>query len=391
LTTRRSPPVFGAHLERDGVRFRLWAPDCSAVTLSVEGPEIAGDFPLERDGEGWCERFVGGVGTGARYCYQIDGNLRVPDPASRFQPDDLHRASEIVDPADFVWQCRDWRGRRWEEAVIYELHVGTLSPEGTFRLVEKRLGALVELGVTAIELMPVADFPGRHDWGCNGALPFAPDSSYGRPEDLKALIDAAHRRGLMVLLDVVYNHFGPEGNYLHVYAKRFYDAERHTPWGAAINFDGPASRWVREFFIENAVYWLSEYRFDGLRLDHVDGLFEPKQYLHRLQNRFREPRGFRNGAGEPRRSSTSSSRRSWRCTNRSPRSGRSRARLGTNFSIASTACSSIPAAKRDRPSATRRSSAKCRRSTRQPISAGSWRWSKSWPVNCGFSPTKSTI
>ena len=272
MATACKQPVFGAHLCDGGARFRLWAPDCQEIALCLEGPDVTAELPLVRDGGGWCERFVEGVRAGGRYRYRIDGDLKVPDPASRFQPDDVHGASEIINPGGYAWRCNAWRGRPWNEAVIYELHIGTFSPEGTHAGVESRLDALVEIGITAIELMPVADFPGARDWGYDGVLLFAPDSRYGRPEDLKALIDAAHARGLMVLLDVVYNHFGPEGNYLHVYARRFFDAERHTPWGAAINFDGADSRWVREFFIENAVYWLDEYRFDGLRLDAVHAI-----------------------------------------------------------------------------------------------------------------------
>ena len=161
--------------------------------------------------------------------------------------------------------------------MIYELHVGTFSPEGTFTGLMERLDYLVELGVTAIELMPVADFPGARNWGYDGVLPYAPDSRYGRPNDLKALIQAAHAKGLMVLLDVVYNHFGPEGNYLHVYAKEFFTERHHTPWGAAINFDGSGSREVREFFIHNALYWLHEYHFDGLRLDAVHAIADDSE------------------------------------------------------------------------------------------------------------------
>ena len=173
------------------------------------------------------------------------------------------------------WACTDWRGRPWEEVVLYELHVGAFTPEGTFRAAINGLDYLVELGVTAIELMPVADFPGARDWGYDGAALFAPDAVYGRPEDLKALIDAAHARGLMVFLDVVYNHFGPEGNYLGVYAKRFFDETVHTPWGAAIAFSGKSSGVVRQFFIENALYWLNEFRFDGLRFDAVHAIKDP--------------------------------------------------------------------------------------------------------------------
>jgi malto-oligosyltrehalose trehalohydrolase len=282
--------AFGAHLEGTGVRFRLWAPDCQSVSLCIEGPDRQPELPLTVDREGWWEVFLEGAGPGTRYRYRIDGDLRVPDPASRFQPDDLHGASEIIDPLTFVWNCTDWRGRPWEEAVVYELHVGTFTPEGTYRGVIDRLDALVELGVTAIELMPVAQFPGAHDWGYNGALLFAPASQYGRPEDLKALIDAAHARGLMVMLDVVYNHFGPVGNYLYVYARRFFNADRHTPWGAAIDFEGPSSLWVREFFVQNAIYWLGEFRFDGLRFDAVHAIDDqsPRHFLEEMGQRVRQ-------------------------------------------------------------------------------------------------------
>jgi malto-oligosyltrehalose trehalohydrolase len=188
----------------------------------------------------------------------------VPDPASRYQPDDVHGPSVIVDPRSYAWQARAWRGRPWHEAVLYELHVGAFTPEGDFDGVRRRLDRLARLGVTAIELMPLAEFPGRRNWGYDGVLPFAPDACYGTPERLKALVDAAHERELMMFVDVVYNHFGPDGNYLGVYAPPFFTERRHTPWGAAIDF---SQRPVRDFFIHNALYWLREYRFDGLRLD----------------------------------------------------------------------------------------------------------------------------
>lgn len=263
---------FGAELLSEGVRFRLWAPDCQSVSLCLEGPQAPSEAPMQRSKSGWYETVVAEAGPGTRYRFRIDGDLRVPDPASRFQPDDIHGASEVVDPASYPWQNDSWEGRPWEETILYELHVGTFSPEGSYRGVIDRLDYLVDLGVTAIELMPLADFPGKRDWGYNGAYPYAPDASYGRPEDLKALIDAAHGRGLMVFLDVVYNHFGPEGNYLHAYAKRFFDEDRHTPWGAAISFDKPDSAAVRDFYIHNALYWIGEYRFDGLRLDAVHAI-----------------------------------------------------------------------------------------------------------------------
>jgi malto-oligosyltrehalose trehalohydrolase len=196
----------------------------------------------------------------------------VPDPASRYNPQDVHEASMVVDPGAFEWPDQDWRGRPWEEAVIYELHVGAFTPEGTFNAAIERLDYLARLGVTAIELMPVADFPGGRNWGYDGVLPFAPDASYGSPEDLKSLVAAAHARGMMVLLDVVYNHFGPEGNYLSAYAPQFFNPAHVTPWGAAINFDGGHSRVVRDFFVHNALYWFGEFNLDGLRLDAVHAI-----------------------------------------------------------------------------------------------------------------------
>lgn len=223
------------------------------------------------EGDGWRELVVEAP-AGTRYRYRVDGKLEVPDPATRFNPGDVHGASEVVAPEAFEWPDGSWRGRPWEEAIVYELHVGTFSPEGTFAGVEARLDYLAGLGVTAVELMPVADFPGKRGWGYDGVLPFAPDTAYGRPEDLKRLVAAAHARRLMVFLDVVYNHFGPDGNYLHVYAKRFFTERHHTPWGAAINFDDTGSRTVRDFFIHNALYWLEEFHLDGLRLDAVHAI-----------------------------------------------------------------------------------------------------------------------
>jgi 1,4-alpha-glucan branching enzyme/maltooligosyltrehalose trehalohydrolase len=272
VAARRFDMPFGAQLTRDGVRFRLWAPGCDRVGLCLGDSEHEAVLPMAALGDGWFGLDVPGAGAGTRYRYAVNDGLRVPDPASRFNPDDVHAASEVIAPAAFDWHDGAWRGRPWEAAVVYELHVGTFSPQGTFAGVAERLDYLAELGVTAIELMPVADFPGARNWGYDGVLPFAPDSRYGRPEDLKALVQAAHAKGLMVLLDVVYNHFGPEGNYLHVYARPFFSERHHTLWGAAINFDGPDSRTVREFFIHNALYWLTEYHFDGLRLDAVHAI-----------------------------------------------------------------------------------------------------------------------
>jgi maltooligosyltrehalose trehalohydrolase len=260
---------FGAEHRANGTtRFRLWAPGAAAVELDPDSAREHARLAMERNAEGWHE-LTTAAPAGARYRFVVGEGLQVPDPASRFNPDDVHGASEIVDPLAYRWRCPDWRGRPWHEAVVYELHIGAFTQEGTFAAAARRLRVLAELGVTAVELMPVADFPGARNWGYDGVLPFAPDASYGRPEDLKALVDSAHELGLMALLDVVYNHFGPEGNYLHAYCREFFNPKHRTPWGAAINFDGPRARTVRDFFIHNALFWIEEYRFDGLRLDAI--------------------------------------------------------------------------------------------------------------------------
>ncbi len=251
---------FGAEVDpQGGVFFRLWAPTAELVELCLEGDQESGPaIPILAAENGWYRRHLPEAGPGSRYRFRINGEILVPDPASQCQADDVHGASEVVDPAAFSWPDDGWMGRPWEETVLYELHVGAFTPEGTFRAVEERLDYLAELGVTAIKLMPVADFPGASNWGYDGVLPFAPDRSYGRPEDLKRLVSAAHARDLMVFLDVVYNHFGPEGNYLHLYNAPFFTERHHMPWGAAINYDGPESRVMRDFFIHNALYWLEE-------------------------------------------------------------------------------------------------------------------------------------
>lgn len=268
---------FGAEILEPGrTRFRLWAPAASDVTLVLARQGGAEPMPMAAARGGWWE-LVAAAPAHTRYRYRIDGGREVPDPASRFNPDDVHGPSQVVDPTAFEWGDGDWRGRPWEQAVLYELHVGTFSPSGTFAGVEQRLDYLAELGVSAINLMPIADFPGKRGWGYDGVLPYAPDAAYGRPETLKHLIAAAHARGLMVILDVVYNHFGPEGNYLSLYAPRFFSDRHHTPWGAAISFDSPDSRTVRDFFIHNALYWLEEYHLDGLRLDAVNAIIDESE------------------------------------------------------------------------------------------------------------------
>lgn len=262
---------FGCERGTDGrFCFRLWAPALPRLVLELRCGEQWRSVPMEPRSGGWHWHCSDCAQPGDLYRFVLADGMRVPDPASRFQPFDVHGPSEVVDAAAFAWQDDGWRGRPWHEAVFYELHVGSFSPRGDFAGVEARLDALCELGITAIELMPVADFPGRWNWGYDGVLLFAPDSRYGRPEELKSLVQAAHARGLMLFLDVVYNHFGPEGNYLHCYAPGFFDPAHHTPWGAGIAFCAAQGSVVREFFIQNAFFWLEEYGFDGLRLDAVD-------------------------------------------------------------------------------------------------------------------------
>jgi maltooligosyltrehalose trehalohydrolase len=269
---------FGAEAQAGGgVRFRFWAPGARSIDLSIGNRMI----PLVPQPDGWYEYVDPQAGPGTRYRYRIDGELLVPDPASRFQPEDVDGPSEVIDPHAYKWSDHAWHGRPWREAAIYELHIGTFTPEGSYAGAAKKLKALVDLGITAIELMPLADFAGKRNWGYDGVLPYAPDSAYGRPEDLKALIDAAHGLGLMVLLDVVYNHFGPKGNYLPRYAPQFFTERHQTPWGAAIDFSNDL---VRKFFVHNVLYWLQEYRFDGLRFDAVHAIIDesPRHILDEI-------------------------------------------------------------------------------------------------------------
>ena len=270
---------WGATLLPDGsrTRFRVWAPDASGgCELEIEGRAPEEMRPL---GDGWFEAEAP-VGAGARYRYRVSPDLAVPDPASRLQAGDVHGPSVVVDPRAFEWRNAGWRGRPWHETVLYEVHAGAM---GGFKGVREALPRLRDLGVTAVELMPINDFPGERNWGYDGVLPYAPDTAYGTPDELKALVDAAHGLGLMVFLDVVYNHFGPDGAYLHAYAKPFFDEGVHTPWGAAIDFKKAP---VRDFFEDNALFWLDEYRFDGLRFDAVHAIAE-KDWLDTLAARVR--------------------------------------------------------------------------------------------------------
>jgi malto-oligosyltrehalose trehalohydrolase len=256
---------WGAELVEGGARFRLWAP--SQQRLSLRPAQGGADLPMTEAGEGWFELTTDAVRPGEGYSFVLADGMAVNDPAARAQVDGVNGPSLLVDPRAYEWGTGDWKGRPWEETVFYELHTGTFSPEGTFDGIRRRLDHFVETGITCVELLPVAQFGGNRGWGYDGVLLYAPHVAYGGPDGLKRLVDEAHARGLMVFLDAVYNHFGPDGNYLGLYAPGFFHPENKTPWGAAIAYE---KRPVRDFIIENALYWLEEYRFDGLRLDAID-------------------------------------------------------------------------------------------------------------------------
>jgi maltooligosyltrehalose trehalohydrolase len=291
--------MFGATPAGRGYRFRVWAPDAHSVVLHLRrGAQPVASYPLpvasQSDFEDWRQEtgyrrpetshrkpatgiwqlVVEDAHAGDRYAYSLDGRDPLPDPASRFQPDGVHGWSEIVDPRAFRWSDAGWRGLDPRRAVIYELHVGTFTPEGTFRAAIGKLPYLRDLGATAIELMPLADFAGARNWGYDGVALFAPPRAYGRPDDLRALVDAAHAHGLAVLVDVVYNHLGPEGAYLPAFTACFLNQAHDTPWGAAVNLGGPGCAVVRRLLVDNALHWIREYHADGLRLDATHALID---------------------------------------------------------------------------------------------------------------------
>ncbi|HEY4201800.1 MAG TPA: malto-oligosyltrehalose trehalohydrolase [Devosiaceae bacterium] len=285
-------PSFGVTLRDHGATFRLWAPYCDRVSLKLAGDGAL--RPMAALPDGWFETDIDGVGPGTRYSFVLSDGSEVPDPASRYQPEDVHGPSEIVDDHAFVWTDRNWTGRPWEEAVIYEIHVGAFTPEGSFRAAIGKLASLADLGITAIQLMPLADFPGGRGWGYDGVSLYAPDASYGHPDDLRALVDAAHGHGMMVFLDVVYNHFGPEGNYLPGYAPIL--SEKHeSDFGQGPNVDGQNAQTVRTFLIDNAVFWLRQFHLDGLRFDAVQAIKDdgPEHFLQSLAERIRDEVGDR--------------------------------------------------------------------------------------------------
>ena len=288
---------FGASLpDPNSAEFRVWAPNLAKLAVRIvgehspEGPaKAARTIPMTRGENSEFVANVPGVGDGADYFYVLEDGRERPDPVSRWQPAGVHGPSRIVDPAAFQWSDQAWAGLPLKDFIIYEFHTGTFTAEGTFDSVISRLPYLRDVGVTALEIMPVAEFPGNRNWGYDGASLYAPQSSYGGPAGLKRLVDACHQHGLAVVLDVVYNHLGPEGNYLPEFAPCFTDAH-HTPWGKAINFDGPESDGIRRFIIDNALYWLTEFHIDALRLDAIHGIYDfgARHILRELSERFHD-------------------------------------------------------------------------------------------------------
>ena len=278
-----STAPLGATFHPDGCRFVVWAPAAQRLSVRVVAPSEQ-LVPMHRAQSGYFIADLKDVRAGACYFYRFEDGRERPDPASKFQPDGVRGPSQVVDLDNFQWTDGSWRGRKLADSVFYELHVGTYTDAGTFEAVIPHLSELRELGITTIELMPVAQFPGARNWGYDGVQPWAPQNTYGGPRGLRSLVNAAHEHGIAVALDVVYNHLGPEGNYFHEYGPYFTDKYR-TPWGRAINFDGPDSDEVRRFFIQNALYWLEKYHIDALRLDAVHGIFDlsANHFLAELQ------------------------------------------------------------------------------------------------------------
>jgi len=289
------PIPSGARVHQAGVSYRVWAPDHAALRLHVRhGDGMETPIELSPEPHGYFAGEDPQGRAGDRYAYVFEDGSTLPDPTSRFQPDGVHGWSECIDAGTYVWKSDAWRRPPWSGQSIYELHMGTFTREGTFRAAIEKLDHLASLGVDAIELMPLADFPGQRNWGYDGVALYAPARCYGRPDDLRALVDAAHERGIAVILDVVYNHLGPDGNYLARYARGYFDPDRHTPWGQAFHLAGNESRPVRDFFVGNAIYWLEEFRIDGLRLDATHAIVDPspKPLLVEIADAVHERGGF---------------------------------------------------------------------------------------------------
>ncbi len=273
----------GANLTGDGVRFDVWATNASYVDVELIRGSESTWHPMEPAGGGRFAAVLEHAMAGDLYRFRLNGEDSYPDPYSRFQPNGVHGPSQIIDPTTYEWGDAGWPGLVPDGLVIYELHVGTMTPEGTFAALEERLPYLRELGVTAIEIMPVAQTPGERNWGYDGVDLFAPNNAYGSPDDLRRLVDAAHQHGLGVILDVVYNHLGPEGAYLSAFSSQYFTERHQTPWGAGLNWDGEGSEWVRRFAIDNACHWIAEYHVDGFRLDATHAIVDDSP-VHILQD-----------------------------------------------------------------------------------------------------------
>ncbi len=284
----------GAQVMDGGVRYRVWAPDHTRLAVAIQSDEGERTVALERETDGHFSGFDASGKPGDRYRYRFESGAAFPDPVSRFQPEGVHGPSEVIDPARYGWKTTGWQRPAWRGQSIYELHVGTFTADGTFLSALQHLDHLVALGIEAVELMPVADFGGDRNWGYDGVALYAPARCYGHPDDLRALVDGLHARGILVILDVVYNHTGPNGSYLTQFAGRYYHPTHRTPWGHGFNFDGPECGPVREHFIGNAMYWLDEFGIDGLRLDATHAIEDnsPRHLLTEIAERVHARGGF---------------------------------------------------------------------------------------------------
>lgn len=288
---QRRMPVGAEVQPGSGIHFRVWAPERFKVSVSLDGREESVMLEREAGSEGYFSGLIAGPRAGDRYSYLLDDDeYRYPDPASRYQPEGVHGASEIIDPSDFKWTDQNWRGVSLSNQVFYELHFGTFTPEGTYLAAAEKLPLLKEIGVTVVEVMPVAEYQGSYGWGYDGVDLFAPTRNHGRPDDLRQFVDTAHRIGLGVIHDVVYNHFGPDGNYTRAFSPHYFSSHHVTDWGDGLNFDAAHSQPVREFVIGNAGYWIDEFHFDGLRLDAVQAIVDDssEHILKKLTQRVRD-------------------------------------------------------------------------------------------------------
>lgn len=290
MTARKWLPVGAEQLKEGATHFRVWAPKARRVDVIFEPKRESETLALESEGNGYFSGLGQGIHAGALYRYRIDDGKLLPDPVSRFQPDGPHGPSQVIDPARFAWTDAAWKGVEQEGMILYEMHIGTFTPEGTWQAAALQLQALADTGITVLEIMPVADFPGQFGWGYDGVNMFAPTRLYGEPDDFRRFVDRAHALGLGVILDVVYNHIGPDGNYLKEFSPDYFTDRYKNDWGEAINFDGPNSGPVREFFVANAGYWVQEFHIDGLRLDATQQIFDssPENIMAVLTQKVRE-------------------------------------------------------------------------------------------------------